>query len=127
MENLKFKGDFASNGERVNLDISLFEFEEDGVMFVYSPGFDLSGYGKTRAEARASFEIAVQEFFKYTLNKNTLISELKRLGWDVKMTKKKGRFKAPDLASQISKNDYLADILNDKQFTKFNQTVSMPC
>jgi hypothetical protein len=127
MENLKLQGDFASNGARVNLGISLFQFEENGVTFIYSPGLDLTGYGKSESEAKESFEISVEEFFKYTMNKRTLDSELRRLGWEVKMAKKKSKFKAPDLSSLISKNDYLQDILNQKQFKKYDHEVSVPC
>lgn len=126
MENLNFSGNFASSGSRVNVNIGVFEFKEDDNTIVYSPAFDLSGYGKDLVEAKSSFEIAMEEFFKYTINKNTLVDELKRLGWNIHSMKQR-KISAPQLADQIVNNQYLADILNDKQFTKFEQTVGIPC
>ena len=64
MENLNFSGNFASSGSRVNVNIGVFEFKEDDNTIVYSPAFDLSGYGKDLVEAKSSFEIAMEEFFK---------------------------------------------------------------
>lgn len=125
MKNLNFSGNFADKGGRVTaVNIGVFQFKEDDNMIVYCPAFDISGYGKNEVDAKQSFEIAIEEFFTYTICKKTLHNELKRLGWDVHKQKK---LKAPDLAWQILKNDYLAEILNDKQFTKFDQEVSVPC
>lgn len=126
MENLNFTGKFAGKTGRVDVNVGVFQFNEDGTTIVYSPAFDLSGYGKDPQEARKSFEIAIEEFFTYTIHKNTLVSELKRLGWNVRSMKQK-KIAAPSLAKQITQNDYLAEILNEKQFTKFDQTIAVPC
>jgi hypothetical protein len=112
----------------MNLTVSLFQFEEDGNTIIYSPAFDLSGYGKNVKEAKQSFAVTIEEFLFYTLKKNTLAKELKRLGWNIKINDvKKRKFKTPDLAELITRNDYLAEILNEKQFTKFDQTIAVPC
>ena len=64
---------------RINVD--LFEFDEDGVHFFYSPALDIAGYGDNKEEAIKSFELTVEEFFHHTHEKGTLEAELKRLGW----------------------------------------------
>lgn len=116
------------NEAEVNVTVGLFQFEENGRTIIYSPAFDLSGYGNSAEEAKTSFQITMEEFFRYTLNKKTLFKELKRLGWIIKEGKSKNRnIKIPDLANLITENDYLAEILNEKQFTKFDQTIAMPC
>ena len=128
MENLNFSGHFANPEAKVDVKVHLFQFEEDGNTIIYSPAFDLSGYGHSVEEARQSFETTIAEFFNYTIIKKTLAKELNRLGWNVKATDvKKRKFRTPPLAQLLTKNDYLIEIVNEKQFTKFDQTVSVPC
>jgi hypothetical protein len=127
MENLNFEARFT-NAAKVDLSVDLFQFEEDGNVIIYSPAFDLSGYGKSVEEAKRSWEVTIEEFLIYTLNKSTLIKELKRLGWDVKESDVKNKsLKRPSLARLITKNDYLAQILDEKTFSKFEETISLPC
>lgn len=127
MQNLNFSGNFANSKAKVKLTVGLFQFEEGGSVIIYSPAFDLTGYGKDAIEARNSFEETLNVFLDYTIKKKTFVKELNRLGWHLKATDvKRKKIKAPGLASLISKNDYLAEILNEKDFTKFDQTVSLP-
>ncbi len=97
-------------------------FEEENVHFIYSPALDLTGYGKTEEEAQQSVKEALDQFFDYTTNKKTIEQELRRLGWKIQ----KNRSKAPSLVDMINQNDYLKEIFEEKQYRKFNQTVSMP-
>ena len=128
MQNLNFEGHFDAASAKVDITVGLLQFEEGGNTIIYCPSFDLSGYGKNPEEAKKSFEITVAEFFRYTLNKKTLTKELNRLGWNIKQADVKNRkFKTPGLAELITKNDYLQEILNEKEFTKFDQTIAMPC
>lgn len=127
MGNLKFTGKFNNSEAHVNVNVGLLQFEEEGTTIIYSPAFDLSGYGKSSDDAKNSFEEAMDEFFRYTIHKKTLVKELNRLGWKLTSIKKQKNIKAPLLADLITKNNYLSEILNDKQFTKFDQTVSIPC
>lgn len=77
-------GTLRTSGKKVNVRLDLIKFEDTGCQIVYCPALDLSGYGKTNEEAEESFKITLEEFFRYTLNKNTLKKELLRLGWVVK-------------------------------------------
>ncbi|MBS1559814.1 MAG: hypothetical protein JST69_13925 [Bacteroidetes bacterium] len=127
MQNLNFSGNFSNNQAKVSVTVGLFQFEEGGNTMIYSPAFDLTGYGKDILEAKQSFEETLDEFLDYTIKKKTFVKELNRLGWKLKQSDiKKKKIKSPELASLISKNDYLAEILNEKDFTKFDQTVSVP-
>jgi hypothetical protein len=127
MQNLNFSGKFLNSQAKVSVTVGLFEFQEDGNTIIYSPAFDLSGYGKDLVEAKHSFEETLDEFLDYTIKKKTFVKELNRLGWKLKQSDiKKKKIKSPELATLITKNDYLAEILNEKNFTKFDQTVSVP-
>src|SRR5688572_22941213 len=128
MPNLNFSGQFVNNEANLDVVVYLFQFKEEENTIIYSPAFDLSGYGKTEEEAKQSFETTLSEFFNYTTHKKTLTKELNRLGWNIKATDfKKRKIKTPGLVDLIQKNDYLQEILNEKQFTKFDQKVSVPC
>ena len=127
MQNLNFSGNFSNDQAKVSVIVGVFQFQEDGNTIIYSPAFDLSGYGKDLKEAKHSFEVTLDEFLDYTIKKKTFVKELNRLGWKLKQSDiKKKKIKAPELATLITKNDYLAEILNEKNFTKFDQTISVP-
>ncbi len=107
--------------------VGVFQFEEAGNTIIYSPAFDLSGYGKNPVEAKNSFWETLDEFLDYSIKKKTFLKELNRLGWKIKQSDFKNRkIKVPELADLITRNDYLAEILNEKQFTKFDQKISVP-
>lgn len=128
MSKLNFKGSIANKNQLHTFQLSLFSFMDDGCRIIYSPALDLSGYGKTETEAKESFKIAFSAFVEYTSNKNSLLNELKRLGWQVSNTKlKKNKpIEAPVLAKLLESNDYLATIFDTKNFKKYNEFVELP-
>lgn len=93
---------------------------------IYAPALDLFGYGKTKKEAKESFEITLDEFVRYTVNKGTLIPELKRLGWEVLKSKKKPKLIAPSLSSLLSDNEQFNELFNEGEYHKYDQQVSIP-
>lgn len=113
---------FGNNFITVSLQV-LF-FEEEGIHYAYMPSFDLTGYGNTEEEAKESLTIVLDEFLRYTLNKNTLFIEMQRLGWKIK-SKKKPMY-APQMSDLINTNDQLKDIVNSKQYTTSNYQVNVP-
>lgn len=124
MAKIQFKGSIKDTRNIHQFELSLFSFIDEGVRIIYSPALDLSGYGKTIAEAKVSFELTLEEFVRYTSNKNSLQKELKRLGWEIK--KKSKPYSAPELSLMLQKNDYLANIFETKDFKKYNETVALP-
>jgi hypothetical protein len=110
-------------GKVINVNLSVILFQEGGVVIAYCPAVNVYGYGENEREAKKSFEISLSEFFRYTLNKNTLCSELEALGWKIKSSSK---FAPPAFSSLLSKNSDLKTIFNTHPFRKIDQGVSIP-
>jgi hypothetical protein len=106
---------------RVSLPVVL--FKEDDVHIAYCPAVNVYGYGKSDSEAKKSFEISLSEFFRYTLNKNTLNSELEALGWKIKHCSK---ISPPNISTLLSKNNDFKTIFNTKSFKKIDKSVAIP-
>lgn len=70
------------SSERINSELTIFLFKEDDNFIAYSPALDLSGYGKTEDDARASFNIVLKENFDYAIHDGTLWQDLKSHGWN---------------------------------------------
>lgn len=56
-------------------------------LVAYCPSLELSGYGKTEADALSSFEVELKIFLEETGKKMTLEKELLRLGWTLSRAK----------------------------------------
>ena len=115
---------WQGSGKDVTINVALVNFEEDSIHYSFIPSFDLIGYGKTESEAEESLKVILDEFLRYTINKNTLIPELKRLGWNVKSKRKP--MTAPQLSDLVNTNDQLKEILNNKPFSTSNYEVNLP-
>lgn len=120
-----FFGKFL-NREHGNIEVNVdvLEYEEDGMHYVYCPPLDLIGYGTTNQEARDSWEVVLEEYFKYTLNKRTLIKDLENRGWCVR--RKNKQFKPPTFSWMLQHNDQLNDVYNNHNFHKTTRPISMP-
>jgi hypothetical protein len=121
-KHLSHTSKYRDSHNRINVRLSLIEFEENGLHFVYSPALDLTGYGKTETEAKESYNYAMEEFLKYTSHKKTAAQVLESLGWVVK----KKKISAPSLSELIQSRRYLEEIFTEKQFRKTDETVSIP-
>jgi hypothetical protein len=119
---LEIKGNFHNQKGKINFNLPVITFQENEVYFFYTPALDLTGYGKTEEEARTSFQETLGQFLDYTTNKKTLFEELKKLGWKVK----KNSLVVPSLKDMIIENNYLAEIFEEKAYTKFHHTISLP-
>jgi hypothetical protein len=122
--NLHYSGSLKDEkNNQVECRLAVITFEEGGIHFYYAPALDLTGYGNSDKEARDSFDTTLEQFFNYGLHKKTLFVELKKLGWKVS---KKSVSKPPSLVDMINKNEYLANIFEEKQYKKFDQNISLP-
>lgn len=119
---MNIKGNFRSKGNEVEFNLPIIQFKEDTVYFFYTPALDLTGYGNSEEEAKASFEETLTQFLAYTTNKKTLSSELRKLGWKVS----KHKVASPSLTQMLRDNQYLVEIFEEKAYTKFDQTYSIP-
>lgn len=114
-------------GKNIEVNVSLYSYEEEGLHIVYSPAFDLYGYGRSTEEAKESFGVVLDEFIKYTYNKGTFLDELKRLGWNVNKVKKRiSKLEAPDLNVLLRDNETFNDIYNNKSPHRESKTVAIP-
>jgi hypothetical protein len=123
MDSLQFQGDLGFSNGKYHVGLALVEFQEENVTIIYSPALDLSGYGYNREEARASFTEALNEFFRYTNNKNALDKVLKDLGWGVIGSKKRPKFTPPKDSDMVSLNPLYSDIVNTKNFSVSRENV----
>ena len=119
---LKAKWQQGKNSIKVNVPVMI--FEEDGMQIAYIPVLDISGYGKTEKDAQESLNHSLTEYFSYTINKNTLIKDLKAHGWTIK--KKTKPFIAPEITDLINRNEYLHDIVNTRPYKMQRMEVDMP-
>jgi len=124
MQQGNLKGEKKIGTKSVKVDLQVLFFEEDNIQYAYMPSFDLTGYGNTAAEAKESLTIVLDEFLRYTLNKNTLFLEMQRLGWKIK-SKTKPMY-APQMSDLINTNEQLKDIVNSKQYSTSNYQVKIP-
>ena len=125
MAKLNYKANYKFTSTKIKgtleVSVDLYSFIEDGIHYLYCPQLDINGYGKSESEAKKSFRITMEEFFRYTINKNSLGTELKRLGW--KHTKK--RWLSPELTELLKDNENFNDILHKKEYKKTTQSVQL--
>ena len=122
-KNIGHESHYQDGGKMINVKLSLIEFEEDGLFFIYSPALDLTGYGKTEPEARDSYNLAMEEFLRYTHHKKTAFTVLEKLGWTITKNKK---VSAPSLSTLIQSRRYLEEIFTEKDFRKTHENVAIP-
>jgi hypothetical protein len=119
------KGTWSSGDREIDVHLSFIIFNQEGIMVVYCPALDVSGYGKSEEEAFKSFEISLGEFLLYTNNKETFTSELQRMGWTIKKSKYKPMI-PPPMSKLLEDNDNFSKIFNTYPFRKIDHTVSLP-
>ena len=66
MAEYRHKAEYNDGKHKIVTHLFLLEFKEGDNFIIYSPALDLSGYGKSEAEAKKSFNVALEEFSKYT-------------------------------------------------------------
>ncbi|MBV6641035.1 MAG: hypothetical protein KI791_09960 [Cyclobacteriaceae bacterium] len=121
---LKATGNFTQGNKTANFqNVPVFVIREDDTTIYYTPVFDISGYGYDDTEAEKSLQVAINEFFRYTLNKKTFSSELLKLGW--KQLKKK-KYLPPVMSEMVKERDYLSEIIDSHDFSKKSLDVAMP-
>ncbi|MCK5104631.1 MAG: hypothetical protein KAQ62_27440 [Cyclobacteriaceae bacterium] len=125
MENLGYKGTWGKSGVKIKVTIDLISFEDEGSIIFYCPALDLSGYGNDEKEAKQSFQVVLDQYFSYTLNKGTFTKELKKLGWKVTKSKRKP-ITPPNLESLLRDNENFSNIFNTHDFRKFTEGIDMP-
>lgn len=124
MKQLDFSGKWQHGKRTITVNVPVMLFEEEGTSIAYIPVLDISGYGMNEDEAKKSLEVSLEEYFSYTVNKNTLFEDLKAHGWTI--LKKHKPYIAPEITDLINKNEYLHDIVNTRPYKMNRMDVAMP-
>lgn len=98
------------NNGSYNVRVSVVEFQESNIFIIYCPALDLSGYGESDTEAKKSFEVTLNEYIRYAVNKGTLDDDLKAHGW-----KKRGSTPSmvpPSMTHLLESNENFSKIFN---------------
>lgn len=106
--------------------LSLLAFIENDIHYLNSPELDIYGYGQSESQVRDSFATTFKETMSYMVNKNTLETELKSLGWIVKKNKKGSLYIPPLFSHLIKEKEEVRNIVNTKTYTKYNHAVQLP-
>lgn len=120
-----FSGTWKSEKDKIKVNLPIILFEEDGSQIMYCPALDISGYGKTEAEARDSFNVTLGEFFLYTTHKKTITTVLQKLGWSLRKSKYKPMH-PPSMSELLNNNDNFSRIFNSFPFRKIDQPIELP-
>ena len=125
MANYKVNAQFREHGIPIETNLNLVSFQEDGTYIVYSAALDMSGYGKTEQEAIESFKLALEEFVRYTMAKNTIFKELERLGWKVSGKERKTA-QPPSFETLQEKNPVFKHMIESVPHTIIRQPMRIP-
>jgi hypothetical protein len=128
MSNYIYLADINNSNAKVRVNLFLIHFQdENNTHFIFSPHLDLTGYGYNLREAKKSFNIALDDFISYTINKKTLSKVLTGLGWKVKgSTRKPAKILAPSITSVIANNRHVSEIFDNHIAKTFHQEVEFP-
>ncbi len=119
---LAFEGTWKGMNQKIEVNIPLIIFQEEAVHIVYCPALELSGYGYSETEAKASFETALSEFLLYVTRKDTLETVLTGLGWQIRSKNKP--MIPPSLDELSDGNENVKNILDNIPHQIYNRSVS---
>ena len=111
----------------VEAKLDVYIYKNDGFQIAYSPALDLMGYGKTIKDAKASFEVVIEDFFEFSIKNGTLNEYLMKHAWVA--TKKSVEFVPPKNTQLMESNQKFQDIFNS-DFRKLSLPVNYaitPC
>lgn len=121
----EFCATLQGKGKTIIVNVAVVLFEEDKRQIVYCPALDIFGYGLTEAEAKESFDICLEEFFDYTINKKTLYAVLEEMGWKIRKGARQ-KFTPPQFSQLLSQNQVFSDIFDHHNLTKVDRQISIP-
>lgn len=123
MAKARYSTNYSGSKYRIDVNVDVYIWNEDGVFFTYAPALDLTGYDTTEEKAKKSFSYVLDSTLKYMHNKDTIFNELERLGWTV--NRKKKRVNAPNLQELINDNEEFKNLLNKPDYKKERQEVKL--
>ena len=109
----------------IEVGLTLFSFKENNVTFIYSPAIDITGYGKNVKEAKLSFELALEEFVRFAIEKGTLQKHLEKMGWKIAKDKDHIEIEQPTIDNLINNNNFLLNLVQEKDFRKYSKNYNL--
>lgn len=125
MKSLNVESKFSGAKGNITVKVPVLSFKEDNAVIIYCPALDLSGSGNSESEAKDSFAITVSEYLNYTINKGTIWTDLKKLGWTIQKNKKKPA-SPPPMSELLEKNDEFSRIFDTYPYKKFDTGFKLP-
>lgn len=120
-----FTGTWVKDGKVIKVNLFMLLFTEDETHIAYCPALSLSGYGKTEAQAKESFEVVLDEYLRYTTNKNTLADDLVKYGWTIKKSLRKTAT-PPDFSDLLMRDAEVRNVFDNYAFKKEYKQVEIP-
>lgn len=114
---------YSNGNQNVEVNLSIFLWEENNVHFIYAPALDLTGYGNTIIDAKENFNCVLEDYIRYTSNKKTIFKELEKLGWLVNKPKK--RVIAPDFEDLLKDNKHFNDLFRTKNLVHDSSNINL--
>ena len=124
MQNINFTDELKSGKNGIIVKLSVYIFKEDNAYISYCPSLVLSGCGNDIKEAKDSMKETLLLYLDYTISKNTLLRDLRKHGWNVRGIKQR-KIKAPKFDDLLHNEEFL-DILENKEYQKFDTPVEIP-
>ena len=122
----KIKGNINNvNGLDITFNLSLITFEEDNSVICYCPALDVYGYGLTEKEARSSMQTNLSIYFEYTTKKDTIVQDLRKLGWSIK-NKVNKKLVPPTMTHMLETNRTFRRVFENYNYKKTATTVNIP-
>lgn len=118
-------GKWVEGKNKIECTLPLIIFQEDNCNISYCPALDLSGYGETEFDANSSFEEVLSEYFTYTVHKNTLADDLRKMGWTIRKNLRKCPI-PPTMEKLLETNEDFKRIFNNNDFRKTHKTFNIP-
>jgi hypothetical protein len=109
------------NKHQINIEVEVIEYQDKNLFYAYTPSLSLVGYGNTVEEARKSWEVVLEEYFRYTTNKQTLVQDLENHGWQVS----KNNVNPPSIAWLLQNNQQVSEVYDNHNFYKNSRPVKM--
>ena len=125
MSTLLFKSEYSDGESKINMNLGVYIFVEDGRYIAYCPALDISGYGESEAEAKQSFGEVIHQYLEYCLHKNTLVKDLKKHGWKVRSMRQK-KIKSPDTETMMKMNPDFKDLIENKEYSRYMENIAIP-
>ena len=108
--------------EKIEVQLDMIDFMDNGLYYTYAPALDIVGYGKSQNEAHESFQIVLDEYIAHTLSEKTLAADLRRHGWKISDQ----RPNPPSLTWLLENNEQVKAVYDSHDFSKSTKPVKVP-